>query len=278
MQVYENAITLNNSGSVGYCFYHQYKFVCSDHCTVITIKDSSVPLNTQIALFLRPIIESMKNKFNFAREINNSRLNKEKILLPKNEKGVPDWKFMEHYINEVARSIVFNRPVRIKGEKVLIDTSSWKWFNINDLFEIEKGERLVETERIEGELPLITAASKENGVVDFLSEDTFRGKKKIFENKLTIDMFFNVFCHTYKYFSDDNVHTLIPKFNNDNFYIKLFILTVLRESRYKYAYGRQLRIKRLELEKVKLPIDKKGNPDWQFMEDYIKSLPYSSNL
>ncbi len=21
-----------------------------------------------------------------------------------------------------------------------------------------------------------------------------------------------------------------------------------------------------------------GNPDWQFMEDYIKSLPYSKNL
>jgi hypothetical protein len=29
--------------------------------------------------------------------------------------------------------------------------------------------------------------------------------------------------------------------------------------------------------KIKLPSDD-GKPDWQFMEDYIKSLPYSSNL
>lgn len=29
---------------------------------------------------------------------------------------------------------------------------------------------------------------------------------------------------------------------------------------------------------IKLPIDNNGKPEWQFMEDYIKSLPYSSNL
>ena len=30
--------------------------------------------------------------------------------------------------------------------------------------------------------------------------------------------------------------------------------------------------------KIKLHINKEGKPDWQFMEYYIKSLPYSSNL
>ena len=29
---------------------------------------------------------------------------------------------------------------------------------------------------------------------------------------------------------------------------------------------------------IMLPVDDKNNPDWKFMEDYIKSLPYSSNL
>ena len=91
-------------------------------------------------------------------------------------------------------------------------------------------------------------------------------------------MFFDVFYHNYKYFSDDNVHTLIPKFDRINLYTMLFMLTVLKESSYKYAYGRQLRIKRLQSESIKLPTDKNGNPDWQFMENCIKSLPYSSNL
>lgn len=164
------------------------------------------------------------------------------------------------------------------NNKLVINTGKWCGFNINTLFKIEKGERLVEIERINGYIPLITASSKNNGIVDYISEETFKEKKTMFEDKVTIDMFFDVFYHNYKYFSDDNVHTLIPKFGNKNIYVILFLLTVLKESSYKYAYGRQLRIKRLELEKIKLPIDKNGNPDWQFMEDYVKSLPYSSNL
>ena len=29
---------------------------------------------------------------------------------------------------------------------------------------------------------------------------------------------------------------------------------------------------------ISLPVDQSGDPDWKFMEDYIKSLPYSKNL
>jgi len=35
---------------------------------------------------------------------------------------------------------------------------------------------------------------------------------------------------------------------------------------------------RLETFEIKLPTDNEGNPDWNFMETYIKSLPYSNNL
>ena len=56
----------------------------------------------------------------------------------------------------------------------------------------------------------------------------------------------------------------------------MFIISILNFNQYKYAYGRQLRISRLLDEKIKLPVDKDGKPDWQFMERYIKSLPYSA--
>lgn len=278
MRIYQNVLTLNNSGSVGYCFYHPYPIVCSDHCTIISIKDPFINMNSYLALFLKPIIESMRNKYSFAREISDYRLNKERIMLPIDRKGNPNWKFMGRYVKEKAKRIVFNQPIKYKKQDKKIDTTNWKWFSIKTLFDIEKGERLVETERIKGDTPLITASSKENGIVTSLSEDEFKTNKRISENKITIDMFFNVFYHNYKYFSDDNVHTLIPKFDKENPYVYLFLITLLRESSYKYAYGRQLRIKRLELEKIKLPIDEEGNPDWQFMENYVKSLPYSSNL
>jgi type I restriction enzyme M protein len=104
MKVYNNAMTINNSGSVGYVFYHSYNFVCSDHCTVISILDKNILLNIYIALFLKPIIESIKPKYNFAREISDYRLTKEKISLPVDKRGNPDWKYMENYIKSLPYS------------------------------------------------------------------------------------------------------------------------------------------------------------------------------
>ena len=104
MIIYSNAITLNNSGSVGYAFYHPYEFVSSDHCTVIQIKDTSIKLDKKLALFLIPLLETMKPKYNFAREISDARLKKEKILLPIDNNGQADWTFMSNYIKSLPYS------------------------------------------------------------------------------------------------------------------------------------------------------------------------------
>ena len=136
---------------------------------------------------------------------------------------------------------------------------------------------LFRSNRIEGKIPLITATSENNGVVQFIDLKNFKKVKKIFEDKITIDMFFNVFYHQYSYFSDDNVHTLIPKYKN-NKYVSLFLVAVLNKLKEKYNYGRQVRLSRLNSEIISLPIDDKNTPDWKFMEDYIKSVNYSSAL
>lgn len=104
MKKHTNAFTINNSGSVGYVFYHSYSFVCSDHCTAFDIKDENIKLNSYIAAFVKPVIEALQVKYNFAREISDSRLAKETILLPATESGDPDWKFMESYIKSLPYS------------------------------------------------------------------------------------------------------------------------------------------------------------------------------
>ena len=35
---------------------------------------------------------------------------------------------------------------------------------------------------------------------------------------------------------------------------------------------------KLQNENVKLPSDANGEPDWQFMENYIKALPYGDRI
>lgn len=178
--------------------------------------------------------------------------------------------------SEMAEFLLNNKNSNKKRQ--LLNIQSWKLFNLGDLFSFEKGERLTKLDRIKGDIPLLTAGENNNGIAEYVSLEDFKDKKKIFENKITVDMFFNVFYHDYKYFSDDNIHTLIPINFELNKYNSLFLVTVLSKLKYKYAYGRQVRLMRLPFEKIKLPVDKAGNPDWQFMEDYIKSLPYSASI
>ena len=163
------------------------------------------------------------------------------------------------------------------SKNISLTNRKWNFFKLTDLFEIKKGERLTKDNRIEGKIPLITATSENNGVVQFINLKEFEKVKKIFENKITIDMFFNVFYHQYSYFSDDNVHTLIPKQSN-NKYVSLFLVSVLNKLKEKYDYGRQVRLSRLNSELISLPVNKNNLPDWKFMEDYVKSINYSSAL
>ena len=44
------------------------------------------------------------------------------------------------------------------------------------------------------------------------------------------------------------------------------------DSKGKYSYGRKMRRDIILEIKIKLPVDKTGNPDWQFMKNYMTSL------
>ena len=112
-----------------------------------------------------------------------------------------------------------------------LDIKNWKEFKIGEIFNIEKGERLVKTDRIKGEIPLITASSKKNGVVDLLDKKFYENRKKIFSNTITIDMFFNVFYQKESFFADDNIHSLsIKEKVNLNKYNSIFLISCFKKN------------------------------------------------
>lgn len=193
--------------------------------------------------------------------------------------GLLDKKLDEISMIEILyKNNIYNKTTKYPKSTISLKSTQWQEFKIGDLFTIEKGERLTEVDRISGDIPLITASSYNNGITSFIDKDIFKDRKKLFKNKVTIDMFGNVFYHQYLYFSDDNIHTLI--FNDEldiNKYIQIFLITVLAKISSKYGFGRQLRLYRLKNEIISLPT-KNHQPNWQFMESYIKSLPYSKSL
>ncbi|OGI64256.1 hypothetical protein A2642_00885 [Candidatus Nomurabacteria bacterium RIFCSPHIGHO2_01_FULL_39_10] len=256
-----NTLTVAVSGSVLSTFLQPYNYYSGRDLYYLIPKKE---MSERELIYYAICITRNKYKYSYGRQANRTLRD---LLIPAK---IPE-KFLNLKINKLNEKSVSNK-------KLLSNTQNWKWFNLGDLFTFEKGERLTKPDRIEGDVPLITAGENNNGVSEYISLKEFKDKKIIFENKITIDMFFNVFYHNYKYFSDDNIHTLVPKDFKLNQYNSLFLVSILSKLKYKYAYGRQVRLMRLPFEKIKLPIDKNNNPDWQFMEDYIKSLPYSASI
>lgn len=194
-----------------------------------------------------------------------------------------------------------------QSNKKEVDTQNWKFFKIfdrdhpeNSLFKVPsiKGD-LKEKDCLDGNVALVSASKYNSGIVKYI-DDSGDGEAEIFnENSITADMFCNVFYQDEKFYSVSHgrVNVLIPNFIM-NQYTALFIVTLLKCEQYKYPYGRNLYMEEIKNTTIRLPakqkLDEKGlpvfeekednekklvkkpvyEPDWKFMEDYIKSLPY----
>lgn len=94
---FKNCLTLANSGSVGEAFYQPFEFVASDHVT----KLENPLFDKYMYLFVATEVKRLAEKYSFNREINDSRLRREKIMLPVDECGKPDYAFMSAYMKRM---------------------------------------------------------------------------------------------------------------------------------------------------------------------------------
>lgn len=56
------------------------------------------------------------------------------------------------------------------------------------------------------------------------------------------------------------------------------IVTVIKANRYRFSYGRKWTLEKMKDTILKLPQSEKGTPDFAYMEDYIKALPYGDRI
>lgn len=163
------------------------------------------------------------------------------------------------------------------NETLKIDHSSWKKFLLSEMFTI-KGSKttlmknLNKADSTTG-YPYVSTQATNNGVRGFVDSYTEDG------NILTVDSAVAGFCayQDTPFSASDHVEKLIPNFAMDK-HIALFLVSIINQEQYRYNYGRKCSQARLNRGWIRLPTTEEGNPDWQFMRNYIKSLPYSANL
>jgi len=280
----------DGQGSVGYSLYQPVDFIGS----TTLIVGYNEHLNPYNAAFLVSVLDLERFRYSFGRKYKKEVVANTKIQLPaiKLDNGyyTPDWKYMEDFVKDQIIPQLPKKAQRVwlqkydtapqKQEIMKLNTDEWKYYTIGDLFRVELTKGDIKADEVDsGDIPLISSGEGNNGVVKYISKEG-DGKAEMFpDNTITLDMF----CHAnyqgipYYAVGHGRVNILFPKFEL-NKYIGIFICTLINREVYRFSYGRAVYSTVAEKMKIKLPVTPSGEPDWKFMEDYIKSLPFSRNI
>lgn len=256
-----HTISVAGGGSVLSSFYQDEPYYSGRDIYVLLPK---VKMTTLEMLFYAFCLTKNKYRYNYGRQANKTLRN---IQVP--SKIPDDFKDINlKKINTLKRESILN-------DNFYLNKNNWKNFDLNSLFNITGSQTtsILELEEYgNGKYPYVTTQATNNGVEGFYNFNSEEG------NILTVDSAVLGYCsyQPENFSASDHVEKLIPKFRM-NKYIAMFLVTILNEEQYRYNYGRKCSQARMKQIKIKLPA-KNGQPNFDFMENYIKSLSYSKNI
>ena len=220
-------------------------------------------MTLQEKIFYCMCLRTNKHKFSYGRQANQTIRNLE---LPDT---LPDWVNRASLDYSITQKSCYKKTINLSDRK-------WLKFRYDYLFKIERGKGARKRDiKKNGTTPIVTSIGSNNGWSGMV---LYKPKHKsdvlgVNRNGSVAEAFYQPldFCST------EDVHIFNPQFEL-NVFRALFLTTLIKKEKYRYSFGRKWGIKRMNETIIQLPVDKNNQPDWQFMEDYIKSLPYSANL
>jgi hypothetical protein len=256
-------ISVAGGGSVLATFFQQEEYYSGRDIYILIPKKQLSELEM---IFYCYCIRKNKYRYNYGRQANKTLKD---ILIP--EEIVTSWRDLE--IKKL--NTLKNKPLLEKD--ILLETENWKWFDLKDFFDISASRDELSDDLTEGgKTPYITSSESNNGVTSFFEEKATNKSGTITANRGGSVGYF--FYQPIDYMATPvDVRILTPKFEIDSF-VGLFLKTILQLEKYRYNYSRKMGTDRLKEFKIKLPVTLDKTPDWNFMRNYIKTLPYSANL
>lgn len=203
------------------------------------------------------------------------------IKLPATADGQPDWDYMESYMKFVMEESEksLENLKRADDTKHLIDVSEWKRFHLYDdcLFGIDMGTKMdkAKMKEVHPTINFVGRANANNGITTCVDkiDDIEPYPSGYMTLSLGGEYLGSCFIQPKPFYTSQNVIVLIPNDNmTDN--VKRFIATMIfKESRSKYkAFVDELNRHIKTDFSIYLPITSTGEPNWQYMEDYMRSI------
>ena len=265
----------NGDGSAGYAIYRDESFISTSD-VIFAYRDG---LTRDEGLFFVAAQDMIEAKYSHGHKRNKERLLKDRIMLPSDDDGNPDWNYMSSYAEEMRQSLleryksyVADRISELEYRDIpSLDEVEWGMFTIEDVFDIRPGKRLEKRNMTDGARPFIGASDSNNGVTAFVGNVN----ESLDSNVLGINYNGSVceaFYHPYECVFSDDVKRLHLRNVVDDEFVLLFMGMLIRQQKRKYEYAYKFNEQRMRRQTIMLPTDSGGLPDYDFMGQYIKNM------
>ncbi len=277
-----NSITVALGGSIGSTFVQPKQFYTGQNVAVLLDLKDEEKFSVEEKLFISMLItkECSLRYVAFGRELNKHINQDFTIKLPsKNEK------VDREELRRISMGILSQVRVDTGNElNDFTDLKKWKRFKIGEIFQINKkgnlprGKIHSKDDLIEGDDYFYVGAKKRNNGIMYRCGYN--------ENQITKGNCIVFICNGqgsvgYTNYMDRDFMAsgdIALGYNERlNKYNAQFLVTILDKERFKYSFGRKWG-KYLVDTYIPLPTTEEGKPDWEYMENYIKSIPYGDKL
>lgn len=263
---------------LGSTFVQTKPYYTAAHIGILTPKNE-MPL--LVKLFISKLIrlESSCKYQAFGREL-DTHIDKEfSIKLPSDAEGKPDFIRIANMMEQLH---VKPLQTAVKSQHLSFDTKQWGQFYLHDLFNIRMGNGF-DNNKMTDENPsvnLVSRTSSNNGVS--WRVDVVKGVQPFESGLITVALGGSIgasFVQVEPFYTGQNVAVLKAK-KEIPLRCKLFVTRLIEfESSIRYqTFGRELNAHIKRDFTVTLPQTSEGEPDWEWMEEFIKSLPYSDRI
>ena len=274
----KNTLTIDMFGKV---FYQESPYFAVSHGRV-NILLPKISMTKGCLQFIGCAIEKVASqKYAFNEMCTGTKVLKDNIKLPATPDGAPDWAYMESYMANLETKVT--EPLTLlqaakDAEKKKVDTREWGEFRVGELFDIKHPAARSEKKYCEGEINYVSSGAFNNGVANKLmplpNEQLDRGGC-ITVSPLDGSSFYQEEDFLGRGGSGASISILYNSHLNRN--NALFICSVIRSSANGFGYTDLLNGENLKSLTIKLPKDKTGQPDWVYMEEYMRKMERKTN-
>lgn len=266
---YKDSITVDMFGN---CFYHKGTYSGDDNIYFFINEN----LDDLIKIFIASIINKQNTAlYNFKSQFRQPQAEALTVILPLKTDNKPDWEYINSYMKNIMQESEkkIENLQTIDKQKHKIKINNWQDFSLggeSGLFNIVKGTRLTKANMKEGNINFIGSSAINNGVTNHISNS----ERVHPANLITVSYNGSIgeaFYQNEPFWASDDVNVFYPKFEQ-NFEIAMFLIPLIRKVGEKYKFVDKWKLEDMCNDKIKLPVNKNSEPDWKYMENYMKNI------